>query len=247
MTDMLHAALSAARAGWAVFPCDPETKAPLTKHAHLEATRGEPIIREWWDQYPDAMIGGKVPDTLLVLDIDPRNGGSYEALEGLILPAHLPETMEAVSGRGDGGRHLYFHRPRTIERLTSTRLPDGIDLKVNGYCILPPSLHPATGKPYRWVRRPIARLPKEMLAILTPPPRPPRPVGPGLSDPSRLAWTVRNAAPGERNAILHWAACRAVEENAIDDVFAVLAEAAVAAGLSEKETWRTIESAQRGA
>jgi hypothetical protein len=43
------------------------------------------------------MIGARVPDSLLVIDIDPRNGGSLEALTNQV--GALPETLTAWSGR----------------------------------------------------------------------------------------------------------------------------------------------------
>jgi hypothetical protein len=110
-------------------------------------------IKLWWTKWPNAMIGAAVPESLLVIDIDPRNGGSLQALTDLV--GALPETLTAWSGRNDCGHHLYFLRPPGP--LTSTRLPEGIDLKINGYCIVPPSIHPATGLPYRWTTIPLRR------------------------------------------------------------------------------------------
>jgi hypothetical protein len=116
------------------------------------------LIKEWWTRWPNAMIGAAVPDSCVVIDIDPRNGGSSEELETLVGP--LPDTLTVWSGRNDGGRHLYFRRP--AGELTGTRLPRGIDLKVRGYMIMPPSVHPVTGRPYRWERRPVAALPTSL-------------------------------------------------------------------------------------
>jgi hypothetical protein len=165
---MQAAALDLARAKWSVFPCfehGPRAKSPRTEHGHLDATRDEAQIREWWTRWPQAMIGAPVPDTLLVIDVDPRNGGSVDALEAIVGP--LPDTLTAWSGRGDGGRHFYFLRPWGT--FSSVHLPAGIDLKVNGYCILPPSLHPATGQPYRWDVHEAASVPLPLLAMLRPP------------------------------------------------------------------------------
>ena len=114
------------------------------------------------------MIGARVPESLLVVDVDPRNGGNLAELE--LFTGPLPPTLTAWSGRNDGGRHLYFLRP--AGPITSTRLPDGIDLKANGYCIVPPSIHPATGQPYRWEQHPVAAIPPRLRALLLPPPRP---------------------------------------------------------------------------
>lgn len=247
MPTMLSAALALAEKGFAVFPCDPEDKRPLTKHGHLEATRAPSILHDWWEEWPDAIIGGKVPSHLLVLDTDPRNGGSVEQLNALLPEGKtMPDTLKVISGRGDGGVHLYYRRPNPERwpRLSGSGLGNGIDLKINGYCIMPPSLHPATGKPYRWVPAPIVSLPAELIAKMIPPP--PKPYsGLPMTDGTALAITVRNAADGERNSMLHWAACRAAEEHATDAVYDALIAAAVATGLSEREAQRTIESAQR--
>jgi hypothetical protein len=82
------------------------------------------------------------------------------------LVGDLPDTLTAWSGRNDGGSHLYFLRPPGP--LTSTRLPEGIDLKINGYMIMPPSIHPATGLPYRWEDHPVASLPSRLRELLAP-------------------------------------------------------------------------------
>jgi hypothetical protein len=99
------------------------------------------------------MTGAPVPESLIVADFDPRKNPDCVAQIETLMGEPLTETLTAWSGRNDGGRHLYYLRP--AGPLTSTRLPKGIDLKVNGYCIVPPSIHPATGQPYRWdVREP---------------------------------------------------------------------------------------------
>ena len=55
------------------------------------------------------MIGAPVPDTLLVIDIDPRNGGSIDALERWSVSYH-PPSQPGPAGC-DGGQHLYYLRP----------------------------------------------------------------------------------------------------------------------------------------
>lgn len=246
-SPMLDAALQLAASGWSVFPCHedgPKAKAPYTKTGHLEAARDPDEIRYWWGRYPSAMIGAPVPSTLIVVDIDPRNGGSMEALERLV--GALPETLTAWSGRGDGGRHLYFLRPPGT--FTSTGLPAGVDLKVNGYCILPPSIHPASGQPYRWeVHEPVP-LPARLLAKLRPPAlshHAPGPVSVERGEP--LVRHVLGLTEGERNRGLYWAACRAADDGILGALRADLLRAALSIGLSEREARRTIESAARQA
>jgi hypothetical protein len=238
------AALDLATQGWAVFPCKwrgENAKAPLTINGHHDASRNPDQIRAWWSRWPKAMIGTPVPGSLLVIDIDPRNGGSLAELEKLTGP--LPATLTAWSGRNDGGRHLYFQRP--AGPLTSTRLPEGIDLQVNKYCIVPPSIHPATGQPYRWEEHPTAALPYKLRELLRPAPRPIRTF---TGDPSASAGLVRkvaSAAEGTRNNVLFWAACRAVENGTLDHIENELIAAATAAGESESKARRTVASARR--
>ena len=162
---MLAAAWALAAAAWEVFPCKwtgPYAKAPMTVNGHRNATMDPDQIKLWWTKWPNAMIGARVPDNCIVIDIDPRNGGSIEALEEFT--GSLPATLTVWSGRNDGGRHLYFQRPASP--LSSTRLPKGVDLKANGYCIMPPSIHPATGQPYRWQDEdaPAAAIPAKCLS-----------------------------------------------------------------------------------
>lgn len=149
---MLEAALIYARAGWRVLPCrakGAKAKAPhITKWQH-NATTDPSTVKRWWNKWPNALIGIMVPDDIAVIDIDPRNGGSIQALEALAGGA-LPPTLTAVSGGRDSGRHLYFKRPEGFDKSVIGCLP-GIDVIVSGrFMIAPPSLHPDTGRPYRW-------------------------------------------------------------------------------------------------
>jgi hypothetical protein len=241
------AALELAAHGWGVFPCKwrgEDAKAPLTANGHHDASRDPDKITAGWTRWPQAMIGAAVPDPLLVIDIDPRNGGSLEALTELV--GALPDTLTAWSGRNDAGSHLYFLRPPGT--LTSTRLPEGIDLKINGYMITPPSIHPATGQPYRWQDEdaPTAAIPAKLSELLRPPP--PRPIARPCSNASAIGLlrAVVGAPEGNRNNTLYWAACRAAESGILDNqVEALLINAAVTAGETETKARRTVASARR--
>lgn len=243
---MLNAALNLASKGWPVFPCwwtGERAKAPMTKTGFKAATTDPEQIRYWWERAPLALIGGALPNHLIVLDIDPHNGGTLEELEERLGP--LPPTLTVWSGRGDGGRHLYYQRPGLD--LTSTALPAGVDLRIGGrhYLIMPPSLHPLTGKPYVAEGRPVSQLTPAAALKLR---RPERTRAPGVmsSETARngLLAFVAGAPEGERNSRLFWAACRASETN---DALALegLRRAAATAGLSDIETERTIRSAYR--
>ncbi len=131
----------------------------------LDATTDIAQIAEWWGgQYRRANIGGRVPEGMVVIDIDPYHGGldSLAALEKKYEP--LPTTLTDLSGRGDGGAHYFFRRPPG--QLTGRRLGVGIDVKTSGgYVVLAPSAHPDTGRRYRRIEAPVAAPPRWLSAF----------------------------------------------------------------------------------
>lgn len=144
---MLEAAVSYAKDGLPIFPCTPGDKNPLTPHGFKDSSTEAPQIRRWWTQWPDANIGIATGKTsgLLVLDVDPRNGG-FESLEALFPPGKRPRTAMQITG--GGGLHIFFEHPG---RMRGIKLAPGIDVKADGgYIIASPSVHPS-GKRYRWV------------------------------------------------------------------------------------------------
>jgi hypothetical protein len=245
-------ALRLAAAGWAVIPL--RGKIPMTAHGVKDATTDPEQIARWWPARAQRNIGARVPRSLLVLDIDPQNGGSLAALTDAA-GGQLPRTLTVHSGRGTGGRHLYFLNPGG--QLSSTRLPAGIDVKTeSGYLVMPPSLHPATGLPYRWEDAPPAPLPEPLreLLRLAEARRQPRPPVSSRPTPARgklsaraahLASYVQDAPEGTRNGRLYWAACQAIRDGHDALTFDLLEGAAVVAGLTETEARRTIASARR--
>jgi len=242
---MLRHALALAEAGWAVLPLNgkqPATIPGLIEHGHKDATIDPAVIRRIWGENPEYNIGCPVPRSLLVIDVDPHNGGSLEELEHRA-GAKLPRTLEVISGRGDGGRHLYFKRP--FERPYRGDIPLGIDIKINGYMVMPPSIHPASGKPYRWVDREVARLPRGVKALMLP--RSPKRLAgkPGASSPVALVSWFRTLQAGERHDGLFWAASRAHEAGMSQRGLEKLIEAAVDNGFSQQEATRVVESARK--
>jgi hypothetical protein len=122
-------------------------KHPRTRHGIKDATIDLETIRAWWARWPGANVGiatGAVSG-LVVLDIDPRNGGDDTLAELLNTLGQLPSTVEALTG-GDG-RHLLFRDPGG--RIAST-LGAGVDVKADGgFIVAAPSVHPS-GRAYAW-------------------------------------------------------------------------------------------------
>jgi len=147
--ECLKAALSYIQMGFAVFPCRPGRKEPLTEHGFKDATVDPQQVREWWDKVPTvnvAIATGSVSN-LLVIDVDSRNDGE-SGLDKLRRDhGNLPQTPLVITG---GGRHIYLRHPGGQNRCSTGELAPGIDIKADGgYVVAPPSLHPS-GPAYRW-------------------------------------------------------------------------------------------------
>ncbi len=145
----LEAALSYLRRGWSVIPVN-QNKCPLIPWQPFQLRRAtEEEIRGWFEKYPKAGVGivcGKTSG-LVVLDIDPRNGGDTTLANWSERGLRLPEGPTAKTG--SGGCHFYLRHPEG-EVPTIAGLARGIDLKSEGsYVKAPPSPHPS-GQTYAW-------------------------------------------------------------------------------------------------
>ena len=141
--------------GWPVLPlhdveggrcscgeanCRSPGKHPRSQHGVKDASNDVQQINDWWGRWPGANVGiatGAVSN-LVVVDIDPRNGGneSYAQLK-LDLPGVFTELVKVRSG--SGGTHLYFQHPGGHVPCRANVRP-GIDVKADGgYIVAPPS------------------------------------------------------------------------------------------------------------
>lgn len=153
-SERLKAALEYAERGWAVFPLNGKRPFANTGGFH-DATTNARKIERWWKRYDDPNIGVRCDSATgpIVVDIDGPTG--IELLKLLELPAPLV----ASSGRANR-RHLYYGPltsgeaiPRTIKVKHGGRKYDFDILGDGGYVVLPPSIHPETGKSYRWRKK----------------------------------------------------------------------------------------------
>ena len=167
-TDIGSYAVEYAVRGWAVLPLNGKLPAVAGGRGVLDATVDVAQVSDWWGgRYRGCNIGARVPAGMVVIDVDPRNGGadSIEALTREHGP--LPLTLRTMSGRGDGGSHRFYRRP--AGKLSSRRLGPGIDLKNSaGYVVVPPSVHPDSGQPYRLIDRPVVAAPEWLIGMMRP-------------------------------------------------------------------------------
>ena len=134
--------------GWHVFPLRPKDKRPLTPNGFKNATTDESQIKRWWEANPRAGVAIRTGNEsgVLVVDIDPRNGGDQSLARLVHEHGPLPETVEAETG--GGGSHLYFKHPGG--KIPSKKPWPGIDVKGDGaYVVAPMSQHPS-GDFYKW-------------------------------------------------------------------------------------------------
>ncbi|UCE87186.1 MAG: bifunctional DNA primase/polymerase [Deltaproteobacteria bacterium] len=201
--DCEKAALAYLARGWSVVPVESGGKRPIVRWETFQRRRpSEEELRGWFGRRREVSPGivtGAVSG-LVVVDVDPRHGGteSLARLEARHEP--LPPSVEARTG--GGGRHLYFAHPGGEVRNRVGFAP-GLDLRGDGGLVVaPPALH-ASGARYRWARGrapdeiPLAPLPGWLLDAV-------RGENPGAGNPLP-GWRarVRAAVPeGERNDTL---------------------------------------------
>jgi len=136
----------------------------LTCHGFYAATLNPARLAGMLRKIPGGLLAIRTGTAsgLCVVDIDPRNGGQLD---------RTLMTPTATVATGGGGWHLYYRHPGgpTLPALPGAA---GIDIKSDGgYVAAPPSIHPGTGRRYRWVGgRGVAEMPPALRAALTPPP-----------------------------------------------------------------------------
>lgn len=165
--ERLRAALGYARRGWHVFPLVPNCKVPFKGTTGFKsATTDRDQIIAWWTQQPEANVGIRTGlwSGILVIDIDPQNGGDkgLADLERVFGP--MPDTMTASTP--SGGRHYLFQYPKGFTVASSANaIAPGIDVRADGgYIVAAPST--VKGRAYAWSGDSAASLPGWLLGKL---------------------------------------------------------------------------------
>lgn len=146
-------ALAYAAQGLYVHPLEPRGKKPLVPKWPEAATCDPEQIKNWWHRWPDANIGLYCAASgLAVVDID-RHAGKANGFETLasLEAEHGPLRSPVVVKTGSGGEHRYYRVPGGAQLPGAVGPKNGgIDLKHNGYVVMPPSIHP-NGTAYEWM------------------------------------------------------------------------------------------------
>lgn len=140
---------------WCIIPCNTRDKNPIIPWTEYQKKLSEEQeIESWWTEYPDANLAVVVGNhsEIIAVDVDDMEYFRSKGFE-------MPQTPKALSG--GGGEHYIFRYPdeneKRIKNYKEVINQDGkfgekfsIRCK-NQYLILPDSIHPETGKPYKWV------------------------------------------------------------------------------------------------
>ncbi|WP_306345207.1 bifunctional DNA primase/polymerase [Rhizomonospora bruguierae] len=141
---------------------DPEACPCLTCHGFYAASTDPDRIAAILDAVPSGLLAVRTGSVagVAVVDIDPRNGGQVD-------PDLMPPTR--ATRTGNDGWHLWYRHPGgPLGAKVAGRA--GVDVKADGgYVVVPPSIHPDTGRPYRWAGdRPIAAMPPALVDACQP-------------------------------------------------------------------------------
>jgi hypothetical protein len=248
MTNTLTEALRLAAHGVPVFPCDQSSKRPLTRHGFKDASTHPDLVRKWWWQNPDALIGVPTGITWTVIDLDLQHANAGQWYEQH--RCKLPITRTHVTR--SGGQHLLF-APNMRVGCSTGKLGPHIDTRgLGGYVIWWPACglevqHAGVLAPVpEWIIDDLHRA-----APVTPAPAVRLSHDQAQRKLAGILRTIARAHEGQRNALTFWGACRLAEMVAGGmlaqaDALALAVEAASRTGLPHSEARRTAQSAFRG-
>jgi hypothetical protein len=220
--------------------CAHPGKHPRTRNGLKDATTDPEVITRWFRTWSGANLGLVPGVDMVAVDVDPLHGGA-SALAALVAE-HGPLTPTLTAWTGGGGLHALYRAPGPY----NGTLCRGVDLKGNemGYIVVAPSLH-ISGRRYEWANElPIAVAPQWLAERMLSRPPVLRNVHVGLVSggpaDDGLVRTVADAPEGERNHLVFWAACRAMERGGSPELLSRIAAAARANGLGEARRGATL-------
>ncbi|MDE2103951.1 MAG: bifunctional DNA primase/polymerase [Patescibacteria group bacterium] len=248
--------------GWCLYPQSRYTRAACFSGASAAATCDLDMLADWSRRYPGCNWRVKVgPSGLWGIDIDAA--GATHQHDGVGAMRELTERYGSLprcptTRSGGGGYAVFFqHAGERIIGAGNTPRP-GLDPRRGALSVtIPPSIHPVTRLPYRWLIPPWEcnppKAPGWLVTLCEAPPEPPQaPSGPRTPGSAyarlyRAADAVASAAPGVRNATLNGKAYHIggmVHSGMVNrhDAEQVLFRSARAAGLDAAEAMATIRS-----
>jgi hypothetical protein len=122
---MITHAVKLAALSMPVFPCRLNKK-PYTARGFKDASTDAEMIRSWWRQFPDALIGVPTGEKFVVIDLDFQHPEAQQWCH----ETNLPITRKHVTR--SGGRHLLFKRHPHFDSDAGARLPKSLTVQGRG-------------------------------------------------------------------------------------------------------------------
>lgn len=143
--SVLSASLAYTALGLSVIPLDGKRPA-LKSWTQYQQSRADAQTIRAWSFGNVGIVCGAVSGNLVILDLD---GAAGYAAFAATFPA-LTQTYTVGSG-GGVGRHVYFYADQMPPSVKAMNTPIGhLEVCGDGWQVVaPPSIHPATGQPYR--------------------------------------------------------------------------------------------------
>ena len=131
--------------GYPVIPIRPDKK-PFIKWQEFQKRQStSDEVRQWWDKWPNAMIGTVTGEISKLFIVDCDTPEAYQKVQ-----EYIPDSLDIPTvDTPRGGKHLWFHSDSPISG-TAGVMP-GLDIRGQGnYIIAPPSAN-GEGKRYVWM------------------------------------------------------------------------------------------------
>ena len=123
--------------------CRNAGKHPRWRNFQKRASVDPNRIRDWFDEFPHANYGVLTGIAAIAIDVDVRpDSNGLLTLDYLQIDhgRRIPYTVEVLTGRGNGSRHLYFSPDATVR--TRAKVLPGLDVRAaGGYCVAAGSRH----------------------------------------------------------------------------------------------------------
>jgi hypothetical protein len=132
--------------------CTDVGKHPRRKGWKNLSTRDIGTLREWFNKHPDSNLGIRTGNGLVVIDVDPKNGG-FETLAALEAElGSLPRTH--VVKTGSGGLHIFLSVEAKYSHAIESnegKVGSGVDIRAKGgQVVAAPGIH-KSGNRYEWL------------------------------------------------------------------------------------------------
>jgi hypothetical protein len=186
----------------------PVGKAPFHKNWTTRDYNSAKVIAQCAEEGRN--VGVRLTDDLLVIDVDPRNGGDVGFL-ALCADLGIDGDKFPRVITGSGGFHCYMTKPADalIRDTLDAEEYNGVEFKSKGRQVVAAgSIHP-NGNPYYWspdhpaIEDGLPKVPKRLLTIITRPPRGAS-VGGGNYTPEQIAQALEKLDVADFNTNDKW-------------------------------------------